>query len=150
MQCNASNIWWFLFYCRELVKIGPKIWFLGSLTPSYALWVASQFLCQMKGLMKIHNRGKFHLYSICSSQVIKFQMFSWQWSIHKMGNFGGFLGPPPQIRPDFAEIWTRGRISWDKDIMWTMFQNFVFKGKRDIPKVYSFGPFLSPIYPRKT
>ena len=32
--------------------------------------------CQMKGLMKIHNRAKFQLRSICGSQVINFQMFS--------------------------------------------------------------------------
>ena len=29
-----------------------------------------------------------------------------------------------------------------------MFQNYVFKHKRDVTKVYSFGPFLGPIYPR--
>ena len=28
-----------------------------------------------------------------------------------------------------------------------MFLNYVFKGKRDIPNVYGFGPFLGPIYP---
>ena len=61
-----------------------------SLTPSYALRFAPQFLRQMKGLMKIHIRGKFHRYSICGSQVIKFQMFSWRCSIHKMAHFGGF------------------------------------------------------------
>ena len=32
--------------------------------------------CQIKGLMAIHNRGKFHQPSICSSQVSNFQMFS--------------------------------------------------------------------------
>ena len=30
-----------------------------------------------------------------------------------------------------------------------MFENDGFKRKRDVPKVYSFGPFLGPIYPRK-
>ena len=30
-----------------------------------------------------------------------------------------------------------------------MFQNYVFKHKRDVPKVYSFDPFLGLIYPRK-
>ena len=43
--------------------------------------------------MKIHNRGTFHIYSICSCQVIHFQMFSWQCSIHEIVLFGGFLGP---------------------------------------------------------
>ena len=26
--------------------------------------------CQTKGLMEIHNRAKFHLHSLCGSQVI--------------------------------------------------------------------------------
>ena len=43
--------------------------------------------------MKIHNRGKFHLYSICGSQVIKFEIVSWRCSIHEMAHFGGFLSP---------------------------------------------------------
>ena len=30
-----------------------------------------------------------------------------------------------------------------------MFENDGFKRKRDVPKVYSFGPFLGPSYPRK-
>ena len=41
----------------------------------------------------MYNRGKFHLYSICGSQVTKFQIFSWQWSNHEMAHFGDFLGP---------------------------------------------------------
>ena len=64
-----------------------------SLTPSNALRVAPQILRQIKGLIKIHNRGKFHLYSVCGSQVIKFQIVSWRCSIHEMAHFGGFLSP---------------------------------------------------------
>ena len=45
-----------------------------------------QIFCQMEGLMKIHNCGKFHLHSICGSQVINFQKFLWQWNIHDMGH----------------------------------------------------------------
>ena len=30
------------------------------ITPSYTLAVTSQFLYQIKGIMKMHNRGKFH------------------------------------------------------------------------------------------
>ena len=48
--------------------------------------------CQIKGLMMIHNRGKFHQYSISGSQAINFQMFLWRCSIHEMAPFGGFLG----------------------------------------------------------
>ena len=55
--------------------------------PSYA-----PIFSQIKGLMVIHNHGKFHQYSISGSQVINFQMFSWQCSTYEMAPFGGFLG----------------------------------------------------------
>ena len=42
--------------------------------------------------MKIHTRGKFHLFTICGSKDINFQMFSWRCSSHEMGSFWGFLG----------------------------------------------------------
>ena len=63
------------------------------ITPSHTLLVTPQFLCQMRGLMEVHNHGKFHLYSISGCEVKKFEMFSWRWSIHEMAHFGGFLGP---------------------------------------------------------
>ena len=53
----------------------------------------AQIVCQIKVLMKIHNRVKFHLHSIYSSQVINFQKFSWGWIIHELGHFGVFLTP---------------------------------------------------------
>ena len=80
---------------KKWSKLGQKtdFWLIFegfSLTPSYTLWFTPQFLRQMKGLIKIYNRGKFHLYSICGSQVINVQIFSWQWNIHEMAHFGGF------------------------------------------------------------
>ena len=71
-------------------------WFIfGSfwITPYYALEVTPQFLYQMKELIQIHNRGKFHLYSISGCEVKKFEMFSWWWSIHEMAHFWAFSGP---------------------------------------------------------
>ena len=68
----------------------PVFWlfFRGFLaTPSYALWVAPQFLFQRKGLMVIHHRGTFHEDSFCGSKVIDFQIVSWQCSSHEMGPF---------------------------------------------------------------
>ena len=53
----------------------------------------AQIFCQMKGLIKIHNRAKFHRYSVCGSQVTNFQKFSWRWSIHELGHFGCGFGP---------------------------------------------------------
>ena len=50
-------------------------------------------LLSNESLMKIHNRAKFYLDSICGSQVINFQKFSWRWSIHELSHFRGFLGP---------------------------------------------------------
>ena len=46
----------------------------------------------MKDLIMIHNRAKFHLDSICGSQVINFQMYLGPWSSHELGHFGGLLG----------------------------------------------------------
>ena len=53
----------------------------------------TQMFCQMKGLMKIDTPAKFHLCSICGSQVINFQMFSEPRSSHELGHFGGIFGP---------------------------------------------------------
>ena len=59
----------------------------------------------MKGLMKIHNRAKFHLDSICGSQVINFQMFFGPWSSHELGHFGGIFGPSwPKIAPILLKL----------------------------------------------
>ena len=67
----------------------------------------SQFFCQMKGLIKIHNRGKFHQYSICGYEVTNFQMVS---QLQKVGFQTGsgwfFAHNSPQMRPNFLEIWT--------------------------------------------
>ena len=48
---------------------------------------------QMKGLMVIHNPGKFHQNRICGSKVRNFQILFWQCSSHEMGLLWGFLGP---------------------------------------------------------
>ena len=60
--------------------------------PSCTLWVTPQFLCKMKVLKKMHNRGKFHLYSICGCEVIKFRMCSWWWSVYDLAHFWKFFG----------------------------------------------------------
>ena len=53
----------------------------------------TQIFWQTKGLMKIHTRAKFHLRSICGSQVINVQMFLGPKSSHELGHFGGIFGP---------------------------------------------------------
>ena len=97
----------------------------------------------MKGVMKIHNHGKFHLYSISGFQVIKFQMFSWRWNIHEMVHFGGFLGP---FSPNSDLILLKfgpGVEHYETKTVYECVMNvcYVFKGKQDVPKVLSFGPF---------
>ena len=84
------------------------------------------------------SEGKFYKFINYKFKNYKFSKFSWQYSIHEMAAFG-FFGPSlPQIWLNFAEILTR-----------VIFQNFVLRQKRDVPKVYGFGPFLGSIYPRK-
>ena len=92
----------------------------------------------MKGLVKIHNRTKFHFHSICDSQVINFQKFSWRWSSHELGHFGGVLGPTsPKNAPilikfapevDLKERNTVLKVFWEIPIFTeiTPFQNFNF------------------------
>ena len=46
---------------------------------------------QMKGLMEIHNPGKFHRYSICGFKVIYLQSFSNQQEAGFLAAFGWFL-----------------------------------------------------------
>ena len=78
---------------------GPFRRFLGYTLPRPK--AGTKIFCQMKDLMTIHNRVKFHFHSICGSQVINFQKFSWQWSSHELGHFWGVLDPnsPNKIRP---------------------------------------------------
>ena len=111
-----------------------------SITPSYALLVTPQFLCQIKGLMKMYNRGKFHLYSICGCQVIKFEMFSWRCSIHEMAHFGGFLGPNS---PKYGQILLKFLPEWvlkdTKTVFGKPLKNVNFYQNREYPK---FGGFV--------
>ena len=56
--------------------------------PDSNTWI----LCQIIGLMEIHNRGKFYEYTIYYCQVIKVQMFSHEQKRPFWGHFGWFLG----------------------------------------------------------
>ena len=59
--------------------------------------------------------------------------------------FGGFLGP---FSPKYGSINQRWSIISKRQSVNNL-SNYFFKRKRDVPKVYSFGPFLGPIYPQK-
>ena len=98
VQGKVSHILRFLIYSWKLKKWRQKTDFQGFFKKffGYALPLPmshAQIFCQMKGLMKIYSRGKFYLHSICGSQVINFQKFSWRWSIHELGHFEDFFGP---------------------------------------------------------
>ena len=99
----------------------------------------------------MHNRGKFHLYSICGCEVIKFQMFSWQGSIHEMHHFGVFFGPElPQINPILLKILPEVVLKDKKTVFEEPLKNSNFSQNGRYSKVCKFGPTLSPIYPLKT
>ena len=64
-----------------MVEIQTKNWFSGTFLGVFGLhpplpYESRPIFCQMKGFMEIHNAGKFHQYSICSRQVMYFEMFS--------------------------------------------------------------------------
>ena len=54
--------------------------------------VNTPILCQMKGLMEIHNRGKFHECSFCGCQVMNIQKSSQLQKVPFLGPFGWFFG----------------------------------------------------------
>ena len=94
IHSNALSMWIFLFYFKKLVKIGPKNRFCGLFWEVLLRPVNyTSIFYQIIRLMEVHNGGKFHRYSICGFQVIKFEMFLWQCSIHEIDFFKGFLGP---------------------------------------------------------
>ena len=100
MQCNVTHHICYGFYkILNFFKNWPKkliFWLLFgsfSITPCYAFVVTPQFLYQVNGIIEIHNRGKFHLYSISGCEVKKFEMFSWWWSIHEMAHFWALTAP---------------------------------------------------------
>ena len=107
---QAYNSFYYIF--KEHLKLSQKINFLAHfvrfllyafLRPvSYTL-----IFCQTKRLIEVHNRGNFHWCIICGCQVINFQMFLWQSSIHEMASFGEVSKPfLCQIGLKFAEILT--------------------------------------------
>ena len=98
----------------------------------------------------MYNRGKFYDYNIFDCQVINFQSFLCRFNIHEMALFGEVLGPNfPQILPDFAKIFTTGSIQGSKSIALRIFEKLKFLQKREIPRVCTFGPTLTPFFPLK-
>ena len=102
----------------------------------------------MTGLIKIYNLVEFYEYSILDCQVINFQSFSYQFSIHEMPLFGEVVGPNSlkyyQILPN-----TTVSIQGNKNSALRIFEKLKFLQKREIPRVYTFGPTLATFFPLK-
>ena len=63
------------------------------------------------------------------------------WNAPFWGRSGLYL---PQILPDFAKVFTTGSIQGNKNSALGIFENSFFLQKREIPRVYTFGPNLIP------
>ena len=66
---------------KKWSKLGQKTHFVASFQRFFnhaflCLMSYAPIFCQMKGLIGIHNCGKFHEYKVCGCQVMNFQMFS--------------------------------------------------------------------------
>ena len=99
VQGTTSHISQYFIKSWKFQEIKPKNWFSGSFSEVFQLRLLLRpmsyalIFWQMKGLIKIHNCGKFYEYSILDCQVINFQSFSYRFSIHEMPLFGEVLGP---------------------------------------------------------
>ena len=141
------------FWCspKNSSKWSQKIHFLAHFRRffTYALlrpMSHASIFCQIEGLKKIPNCGKFHEYSICGCQVINFQSVLYQFSIHQMVPFGGFLDPIPSSPPPPLP---KGNIQGEKKCVLRIFEKFKYMRKREIPKVCTFGPTLTPRFSLK-
>ena len=103
LQCHS-------FWCSLKIHQNgaKKPWFSGSFLEIFRLrspTPSESIFCQIKGIIKTYNLGKFHEYSFCGCQVIDFQSFSYRFSIHEMALLGGFLGPNfPKYCPILMQV----------------------------------------------
>ena len=113
----------------------------------------SQIICQMEGLMKIHNPSKFHLDSIFGSQVIKFKCFRGNGAAMKnWAIFGGFWTLTRPKTFNFAETCTRASSWGEKSCGKISLRNSNFYWNYTLAKfksIFCFCPTLGPIYPMK-
>ena len=94
----------------------------------------------MIGLIEVHNRGKFHLCTICGCEVKKFEMFLWRWSIHEMAHFWAFLGPnSPKYGQILLKFAPQLVFMGSKTVF---FENSNFYRNRTYPKFALFSVFV--------
>ena len=113
---------------------------------SYAL-----IFCLVTDLVKVHNRGKFHQYSICSCQVESFQNFvlqidssSTNWPFSE----GFWALTPPNMAQFFRNAYQRYPCSKQKHCL-KNFRRSDLLWKGDGPRVCIFGLPFSPHFPLK-
>ena len=123
-----------------------KVFHLHLLTP----YEYTPKLCQMKDLIIILIRGRFHEYSICGCEIKNFQSFSYWFSIHEMGPFWWFLYPySPKYCSILVKFWPEV-VSNKKN---TLFENYFkilhFSSNGMYPKSTVFGHFGAQFTPQK-
>ena len=70
---------------------------------------------------------------------------------HPIGpNFGCFSAITPVNKVGFCWNFDQSYSSWISNDHMTCFENIEFLRPQDVPKVFSFGPYLGPIYSPKT
>ena len=112
------------------------------------LWVMPQNFSKWKTLLRYIY--VLSVINIAFVEIKNFQSLLYCFKIHEMFPFWRFLGP---YFPKYCSIllkFSPELVSNKINTVWKILQNFAFWLKWDAPKVYSFGPFWSPIYCRKT
>ena len=97
-------------------------------------------------LMKIHNRGKFHQYSICDCKVNNFQSFMYRFSIHEIALFGKFLGPYFPSMVQYYRYSQQRQYSSKQKHCLNIFEGFDSLWEKDGPKVGTFGPTMTLLF----
>ena len=98
LKHKASDMSRFLIQSKNSSKRSQKKYFLAHFRRFFIYtllrsMIHPQSFFQIVGHMKIHNRGKFHEYSISGCQVIDFQFFCTDSASMKWPFLGGFLVP---------------------------------------------------------
>ena len=96
--------------------------FLDSLyAPLSCTFIYNLIFWYMEGIQEVDIWVKFHLCLICSSQVFKFQIFSWQQKVPLQTACGWFLGGNPL---EFGHICFKFCLPEQCEVMHHIFDSF--------------------------
>ena len=155
MHCNASGIW-FHFILKNHLKLSKKIDFLAH----FERFLVYTFLhpmsytpifCQIKRLMEIHNRGKFHWCNICGCWVINFQKcFCGNAASMKWPLLGGFWALSPI---NMTRVWLNFDQKYvfhkTKTVSEQSFKIKCLSGHKTYPKLIVLVHFWAQFTPKK-